>query len=194
MPYVYTYIIDGLPRYVGKGVWRRWTAHRKKNTRLGNKLQKIKQLTGKWIVPDIVSFESDEAAQREEKRLIKLYGREDLGTGPLYNLTDGGDGTLGHRHTEDYKKHMSSLFEGTNNPFFGKKHDPETIETMVKSQRLYQERIDSAGKRKSRCEIIAKLRKAGKTHQQISEQTGIPRRSVTHFLTQMGMTNKRKEN
>ena len=35
---------------------------------------------------------SDEKAEEEQRRLIALYGRRDLGLGPLWNLTDGGPG------------------------------------------------------------------------------------------------------
>jgi hypothetical protein len=38
---------------------------------------------------------SDEKAKEEQRRLIALYGRRDLGLGPLWNLTDGGPGIPG---------------------------------------------------------------------------------------------------
>ena len=41
-----------------------------------------------------------EEACEKEKEFIKLYGRRDLGTGTLINLTDGGDGAGGFIHTE----------------------------------------------------------------------------------------------
>jgi predicted GIY-YIG superfamily endonuclease len=47
-----------------------------------------------------------EVACEKEKEFIKLYGRKDLGYGSLVNLTDGGDGTINHRHTQETKEKM----------------------------------------------------------------------------------------
>lgn len=48
----------------------------------------------------------------------------------VYNLTDGGDGTRGHNHTEESKTKMSEArkgkYEGENNSFYGKTHTKET--------------------------------------------------------------------
>lgn len=42
----------------------------------------------------IITRGTEKHCLNEERRLIKKIGRRDLGTGPLVNLTDGGDGML----------------------------------------------------------------------------------------------------
>jgi hypothetical protein len=55
------------------------------------------------ILFDNLSWE--EACQKEIE-LIKFYGRSDLGLGPLCNLTDGGDGAIGSKHTIEQLEKM----------------------------------------------------------------------------------------
>ena len=51
----------------------------------------------------------------KEKELIELYGRKDLGLGPLVNLTNGGEGVNGYSHNEERLNKIRSNSEGSNN-------------------------------------------------------------------------------
>ena len=71
-----------------------------------------------------------EQACEKEIELIKLYGRKDLGLGPLVNMTDGGEGTLnkepwnkGRKTSEEQILKLKLSHKG----MLGKKHSPETI-------------------------------------------------------------------
>lgn len=57
----------------------------------------------------IYSTTSWEDACELESFLIQLYGRKDLNTGTLVNLTDGGDGTLNHKVTDEHKLKLKNL-------------------------------------------------------------------------------------
>lgn len=61
------------------------------------------------IVYDKISWED---ACKKEKELILKYGRVDLGTGTLVNLTDGGEGNFGRKASEKTRLKMSNKKRG----------------------------------------------------------------------------------
>lgn len=75
----------------------------------------------------------DEAVELEEI-LISWYGRQDLKTGCLVNLTNGGEGSYGMVTTIETRLKVSNKLKGKmlgkNNPFYGKKHSDETKEKL----------------------------------------------------------------
>ena len=101
--YVYGYFReDGTPYYIGKGCLKRaWAWHRT--------VKKPKDSTRIKILLDNMS---EEEALEAEKDLISLLGRKKNGTGCLWNLTDGGQGTSGRLHSESSKRLMSANRRG----------------------------------------------------------------------------------
>lgn len=100
-PVHYVYILarqDGTPFYVGKGVRGRVFQHEaeaRMTERLSHKLNIIRSMKrrNETIRYCIECFHEDEAdALARERELIHLFGRHDLGRGPLTNQTDGGEG------------------------------------------------------------------------------------------------------
>jgi hypothetical protein len=76
--------------------------------------------------PDIQFLETgltESDAIRSEIRLIQHFGRRDLQFGPLLNITDGGEGTIGYTHTEETKRKMSISKIGNNNAYTGVRND-----------------------------------------------------------------------
>jgi hypothetical protein len=53
-----------------------------------------------------------EEAKEKEKWWILFYGRLDIKTGILANLTDGGDGMIGWNATDETRKHLSEIRKG----------------------------------------------------------------------------------
>lgn len=68
-----------------------------------------------------------EEAVEYEKKYIKEFGRRNLGTGSLVNLTDGGEGCLNMKHSEESKGLMSKNK-------IGKKPSDETKSKMSKNR------------------------------------------------------------
>lgn len=123
MFYVYTYFLDDVPRYVGKGVGGRWTKHRTLRTRFGSVLREDFVVKGQWSIPRIQNCASEQEAHDLEARLIAKYGRLCRGTGSLYNITAGGQGSLGRTQTETTREKIRKSF-------LGKKHTAQTKEKL----------------------------------------------------------------
>jgi len=116
--YVYTLVDprNNLPFYVGKGSGERCNAHvveakyyvKRKSLKL-NKIRKLMRLGMEPIVIKLEENVSDKQALDLECLLIAEM--RDLGLA-LTNMTDGGDGAQGYKHTEEHKQRMSELQKG----------------------------------------------------------------------------------
>lgn len=104
------------PFYVGKASKRRLkntlTYKGKSNTIKNNKLNAINGVNLKPILKKIKEFENEQDAFDCEKFFIKLIGRINENEGPLCNLTEGGDGITGYKHTDSARKKISQTHKG----------------------------------------------------------------------------------
>jgi ribosomal protein L28 len=120
--YTYAYLRkDGTPYYIGKGKGDRAFRNRGRSVKTPPKERILLLKTGL----------TEEEAFKHEIYMIALYGRKDLGTGILYNFSDGGEGSSnpseeirrkigaaskGRKHSEETRMKISKANKGRKRP------------------------------------------------------------------------------
>ena len=101
---------DGTFYYIGKGRPLR---------PYGKRREGIKPPADKDRILILHSGLPEQTAFDYEGKLILFYGRKDLGTGLLRNMTNGGEGVAGWIPDEEWRKNKSDSMSGNGNPMFG---------------------------------------------------------------------------
>jgi len=101
--YTYAYLReDKTPYYIGKG----------KGDRINSKRRSIKPPKDRSRIIYLKQNLTEEEAFRHEIYMIDVFGRIDLGTGILYNRTNGGEGPSGWVPSEETRRKISEAGKG----------------------------------------------------------------------------------
>ena len=124
--YTYAYLReDRTPYYIGKGTGKR----------IYSKQRSIKPPKDKSRIIFLKKNLTEEEAFKHEIYMIDVFGRKDLGTGILYNMTDGGEGSSGCIPSEESRRKMSEAHKGENHHMYGKTASEETRKKMSESKK-----------------------------------------------------------
>lgn len=123
--YIYIHCTpDGIPFYIGKGKENRCLDETYRNQWWKNIVNKY----GYYVIIKEINL-SEEDCFKKEVFWIEHFGRRDLNTGTLVNLTNGGEGVAGRIWSEDQKETRSKYFRenletlqniGARKEYFGK--------------------------------------------------------------------------
>ncbi len=124
--YTYAYLReDKTPYYIGKG----------KGSRIYRKTRRIKPPKDKSRIIFLKQNLTEEEAFKHEIYMIAVFGRIDLGTGILHNMTNGGEGGSGRVISEETRRKLSDANRGKNHPNYGKTTSLETKAKMSASKK-----------------------------------------------------------
>jgi len=111
------YEFEYKPFYIGKGKNRRYLDKCGRNPIFKNKINKIKKSELEPIIIKLYENLNEKESFEKEIELIEKFGRIELGTGPLVNMTIGGDGKSGNIVSEETKKKIRKDFSDIKKEF-----------------------------------------------------------------------------
>jgi hypothetical protein len=129
---------DGTFYYIGKGRPRRPFSKRKDGINPPQNRDKILILHTEL---------SEQTAFEYETKLILFYGRKDLGTGLLRNMTDGGEGVAGWIPNEEWRRKKSESMSGEDNPMFGVSLPGRANPWLVEYNKIHNPLRDLSGEK-----------------------------------------------
>lgn len=150
---------DHEPFYIGKGCGGRMffhlyeSANTKSKIRF-NKIRSIRKSNLEPIVYKLYENLSELDSLRIERETIGIIGRKDLDSGPLINLTNGGEGESGFRWSEYQRKRLSNalkkskVFQTASRSDENKKKTSESLKNFYKLNEH-----NKIGKKRSKEEI-----------------------------------------
>jgi group I intron endonuclease len=118
--------------YIGKtlNIQKRWNSHKTAaRQQKPNDFSYLHRAMTKYgfdnfTIEEIESYDTEQEALSQETYYISHLQSNNRDIG--YNLTIGGDGVSGYKHTEEFKRRKSKDYQGRNigkeNPFYGKNH------------------------------------------------------------------------
>ena len=165
--YVYAYLRkDGTPYYIGKGKDNR--AYAKNHRSFPKDVSRIVFLERNL---------TEIGALALERRYVAWYGRKDLKTGCLINLTDGGESTSGWKMPDLVKQKISQSKKGSVPWNTGKKHSEVTRQKLIEAHKKRgpvtnetRRKLSEAHKNKSP-EMLEKYKEAARKRSPVSEAT-----------------------
>ena len=148
--YVYEYLrTDNTPYYIGKG----------RKNRAFTKQGHTVPLPSKDRIRFVAENLSADDAKNLEIELISKYGRKDIGTGILRNMTDGGEGSPGRVATPEQRRKLKEARE----------KQITTEETREKMRQAHTGRIHSNETKQRMSESAVGKKKSLETIQRIKE-------------------------
>jgi hypothetical protein len=126
---------SGTPYYVGKG----------HGDRAYSRKHRVSIPPNPENIVFVAQGMSEKDAHQLEMLLIAVYGRLDIGTGCLANLTDGGQGQCGAKYTDGWRQKISQALKGVPKPLNARTRGPRSRERIAQMSEAQKRRYQLKG-------------------------------------------------